>query len=592
LPPFDRRKPGLTTTAARWLIGWGAAILGLAWLLPGHYFPWFTFQQEFAASVGACMIGVAALVSNRGRIGWPWLSLLALAVASIPLMQLAAGQVRFMIDGVLASAYVAAFGIAVCAGATLSKDDRLDMVGAVFAAFVVAAIASVAFCLMQWTDLGTGAFVDAAPPSARFYANFGQPNNLATALAMGVCGLLIGHARGAIGNLATAVGVTFLGFGMVMTQSRTGWVFVAMLVFGMIVLRNRAQLRVPPWAVLAGGAAFVATAVAWAPLNELLLLSPQDEAANRVASGGTRPIHWAVIWDAVWQRPWAGYGWNQAVFAQQASVAHHPGTGEVLNSSHNIALDLLAWNGLPLGLLLIGAITWWFVRQFRACRSAEAAFALAAVGAVFLHGMLELALEYAFFLVPVGLLMGTLDARDPPARTLWFPRWTLGLPVLALAALTAWVGTEYVEVDRTARTMRFVAGGIGTDRVNSAPEPDVWLLDRPRQLHRYMLTPAKKSEDPHYLPWVRDVAMRHPMAPAMLRHAVAAGLNGEPAEARAVLQRLCKMHMAELCDQGRDSWAQLQKRYPDLSVVAYPPTPLELVERGRARPPRGLTVPR
>jgi hypothetical protein len=579
----------VTTTAARWLIGWGVAAMGLAWLLPGHYFPWFTFQQEFGAAVGACLIGAAALASSA-RVSWPWLSLLALAAGTVPLIQLSVGHIRFVIDGVLASSYLAAFGTALCAGATLHRDERLDLVGALFTAFVVAAIVSVAFCLMQWIGFGTGAFVDAAPPSARFYANFGQPNNLATALAIGVCGLLIAHARGAIGVVGTSLGVTFLGFGMVMTQSRTGWLFVALLTFGMIVLRKRAHLRVRPWAVIVGAAAFFMMTVAWAPLNELLLLSPQNEAANRVASSGSRPIHWAVIWDAIGQRPWLGYGWNQTLLAQQATVTAHPGTGEVLNSSHNVALDLLAWNGIPLGLLLIGAIASWFIRQFRTCRDAETAFVLAAVGAVFLHGMLELALEYAFFLLPAGLLMGTLDARPPPARTVWMPRWSLGVPVLALAGLTAWVGAEYMEVDRAARTMRFVASGIGTDRVNSAPEPDVWLLDRPRQLHRYMLTPATKSDDPHYLPWVRDVAMRHPMAPAMLRHAVAAGLNREPTEAGAVLQRLCKMHMASLCDQGRESWTQLQERYPELRLIPYPTTPLELIERDRLNRPRGLPV--
>lgn len=575
----------------RLIVLFGLSLLGLSWLLPGHYFPWVTFQQEWAACAGALLLGAAASVSGDKRIVWPPLALVALGAAIIPLAQHALGLVYFLSDATLAAAYVAGFGLAMATGATLVKSHGINLAWALPGSLLVAAFVSTAMALMQWHNLGTGAFVDGAPASARYYANFGQPNNLATALAVGVCGLLIGHARGAIGGSSTALGIAFLGFGMVMTQSRTGWLFVALLAFGMIVMRNRAELRVRSLAVLVGTAAFFALAAAWAPLNELLLLSPQGAAADRVASGGTRPTHWAVIWDAVWQRPWGGYGWNQTLLAQQAVVTNHPGTGEVLNSSHNVALDLLVWNGLPLGLLLIGAVTWWFVRQFRLCKSTEAAFMLAAVGAIFLHGMLELALEYAFFLLPAGLLMGALDARDPPARTLSSPRWALGLPLLALAGLTAWVGAEYMEVDRTARTMRFVAGGIGTDRVNSAPEPDVWLLDRPRQLHRYMLTPARKSDDPRYLPWVRDVAMRHPMAPAMLRHAVAAGLNGEPAEARAVLERLCKMHMAKLCDQGRDSWAQLQVRYPELSAVGYPPTPPELAERARARPPTGLLVP-
>jgi hypothetical protein len=444
-------------------------------------------------------------------------------------------------------------------------------------ALTAAAILAVGMCFMQWLSVGTGAFVDDAPPSARFYANFGQPNNLATALAIGICALLWFHARGTIGVFGAALCVAFLGFGIVMTQSRTGWLFVALLCLGLLALRRRANLRVPPWAVIVGAAIFAVAAAGWQPLNDALLLAKQQDATERLAAAGFRSIHWRVMLDAISQQPLLGYGWNQAILAQQAAVLNHPATGEVLNSSHNIALDLMVWNGVPIGLLLILAVVAWFARQFRICRSAEQAFLLAAVGAVFLHGMLELALEYAFLMLPAALLMGSLDGMEPPAAAPTTPPAVFAVPLVLLAALAGFVGAEYLEVDRTARTMRFVAAGIGTDRVSQAPEPDVVLLDRPRMLHRYMLTRARQDNDPDYLPWVRSVAMRHPMAPAMLRHALAAGLNDRPKEAQAVLARLCKMHMATLCDQGRASWSQLQTQHAKLRDIPYPGTPNELV---------------
>ena len=40
---------------------------------------------------------------------------------------------------------------------------------------------------------------------------------------------------------------------------------------------------------------------------------------------------------------------------------------------------------------------------------------------------------------PIGLLMGTLDARTPAAQGVSSPRWGLALPVATLTALTAWV---------------------------------------------------------------------------------------------------------------------------------------------------------
>jgi hypothetical protein len=284
-------------------------------------------------------------------------------------------------------------------------------------------------------------------------------------------------------------------------------------------------------------------------------------------------IHWQVIWDAIWQRPWVGYGWTQTVIAQQAAVLNHPATGEVLFSSHNIALDLLVWNGVPVGALIIGAVVWWFIRQFRLCDSADRFFTLAAVTAIVLHGLLELPLEYAFFLLPTGLLMGALDGTAPYAPSWSLPRFTMAVPAVLLSALIAWVGTEYIQIDATSRTLRFVAMGIGLDRVSIAPEPDVVLLDRPLNLHRYILTPARKSDDPAYMQWVRDVATRQPLAPAMLRYALAAGLNGQTQEATEILARICKMHSEELCNGGRASWSMLQRQHPELRNIAYPSIP-------------------
>lgn len=554
------------------LLLFGSAALCVAWLLPGHYFPWFTFQQEFAAAIGVSLIAMPAWLVRRQPIHWPWLSVLALAAACIPPLQLAAGQIHFVSDAVLASGYLAGFGLCIAAGATLARRGTQDVAGAVMSALAVAAIASVAMCLMQWLDVGTGAFVDGAPRASRYYANFGQPNNLATALAIGVCALLLGYARGAIGPVGTAVGAAFLGFGLVMSQSRTGWLFVALLALWLLLMRRRANLRLPALAIVVGAVLFFAAVAAWNPLNEAMDIASRGSAADRATGGvSRRMIHLQVMWDAVWQQPWFGYGWTQAVLGQQAAVLAHPATGEVLTNSHNFLLDLLLWNGVPIGLMLIASLTWWFARQIWICRDTERLCVLAAVGAIFLHGLLEFPLDYAFFLLPAGLLMGALDGRDRHATTLTLPPATMAVPAVMLCGLIVWVGSEFIlQVNPTARTMRFVAGGIGLDKVNTAPEPDVTLLDRLLNLHRYMLTPAHKSRDPNYMPWVRAVATRHPMAPAMLRHALAAGLNGQAEEARLVLARLCKMHSAERCDEGRIAWRTLQSRYHELNGVPYP----------------------
>ena len=43
--------------------------------------------------------------------------------------------------------------------------------------------------------------------------------------------------------------------------------------------------------------------------------------------------------------------------------------GEYIEHSHNLVLDLLVWNGIPIGGLIILALAWWFIAHIRACRN-------------------------------------------------------------------------------------------------------------------------------------------------------------------------------------------------------------------------------
>jgi hypothetical protein len=143
----------------------GAAALCLAWLVPGHYFPWMSGQQEFAAVAGSLLVGAAGLSARR--IYWPALALIATAAAAIPLIQLASGQIRFISDGVVPAAYLAGFGLAIAAGATLVRERRVDVTGLLMSALGVAALVSAGMGFQQWLGQGTGVFIDALGPGAR-----------------------------------------------------------------------------------------------------------------------------------------------------------------------------------------------------------------------------------------------------------------------------------------------------------------------------------------------------------------------------------------------------------------------------------------
>ena len=79
--------------------------------------------------------------------------------------------------------------------------------------------------------------------------------------------------------------------------------------------------------------------------------------AQRAGSGHERLGMWMQIIHAIGERPWFGYGWNQTSVAVVESI--HFNTVKFGLIAHNIVLDLLVWNGLPLGFLIIAYFAIW-----------------------------------------------------------------------------------------------------------------------------------------------------------------------------------------------------------------------------------------
>jgi hypothetical protein len=70
---------------------------------------------------------------------------------------------------------------------------------------------------------------------------------------------------------------------------------------------------------------------------------------------------------------------------------------------------------------------------------------------------------------------------------------------------------------------------------------------------------------------MRDVMQRNSSPPAMLRYALAAGLTGRADEAAKTLALICSLHDEKRCAEGRQSWVQLQDKYPQLRGIVMAP---------------------
>jgi len=171
--------------------------------------------------------------------------------------------------------------------------------------------------------------------------------------------------------------------------------------------------------------------------------------------------------------------------------------------------------------------------------------------------------------VPLGLLMGTVQGHVEERPSGLRAKW-LAAPVAALAGMLIWIGVEYVRVEEAARQLRFVLAGVGVDKVPYVAPPEVRLLDGPREFHRFWNTPARAAMPAADVDWMRDVVERNPERQAMLRYALAAGLNGRAADAASTLTALCKLRSSRRCSQSRQFWAEAQSLNPQLRNIPFP----------------------
>lgn len=549
----------------------------LAWLLPGHYYPYTAFHQDYLSAASCVLVALAAVITGRQwPVQMPSSAGVALLLIVVPAAQWAFGMLPFASDAWLSAMYLGGFVLAVVTGAQLSSSQP-RFVATLFGAIAVAAVVSVGIGLVQWFGLGPYPFVEPAIPGDRLTANLAQPNQLASLLGIGIAAMIWLFESRKIGGLATSAAMVLLGAGLVLTQSRASWLFVGGFVALWVLYRRRLALRTRAPAVICAVGLFVLGMFLRAPLEALLQNADTAGVAMQVRGfeGGKRLINWQTLVDALMQSPWLGYGWLQIAAAQQAAALNHPSSFELLSAAHNQLLDFLVWNGVPLGLLLIGGMAWWTIDRMRRCGDLDTWGALLALAVLTAHSMVELPLQYAYFLLPAGLLVGVIEARTPGGGRFFVPvgKTVFACALLVMSGLLWVIWDEYLKVDEAVRQVRLKYETRIVHRDLNPRAPDVMLLDGQREYVKLWLDEPRVGMPAAELDWLRTVARRYPAPGAMMRYALAAGMNGRNEEAQRSLQLMCRMAVRRHCDQGRATWAAQAETAPQLRAIAYPPTP-------------------
>jgi O-antigen ligase len=544
--------------------------MSLPWLLPNHSQPWTSFHTDAAMALAALPLAAWAFWALPGRVAIPMASLAAALLALVPVAQAAMGTIRYGGDGWIAALYLLGFAMAVIVGSQIEAMRPGALTPALFLSFGTAALLSMGLALYQWLGL-TWLGVFAVPlvgGGGRAMANLAQPNHLATLLVWGLIAIWYAHLRHQARGWVCALAAAVLLLGVAMTQSRTGGLEVLLLGMVSLYRRDALQSRRNAIVLVALGVWFVIAFVGWAPLNRALGETGVAAIEERLAPG-TRLLHWHLLLDAAMQRPWTGWGWNQIVQAQVALASAYPPSHEVVQYGHNLLLDLLLWNGLPLALLVALALVAWLVYQVRHAHSVQRVLLLAAVAVFLLHAQLELPHGYLLFLLPVGLMVGMLGQPMAGGGGVAAPRFLLRLALAGLALSLALVLVDYARMEEAWQAQRMRDARVGS--LDAAPVPQAVLLSQLQALLESARIVVRADMPRHEVEQLRDIAQRQPSAQALLRFARATALNGDPVQARRTLDTLCRLYPPRQCASIKAAWIELAENDPAIVLQAWPP---------------------
>ncbi len=544
------------------------------WLAPNHYPPWTSFHNEaalFAALIAFCF----GAVTDSKSVWLPRATLLSFAtLVLIVWLQVATGQIMYGGDALVSSLYLIGVGLAWWLGARAALDSWAPKRDVIFyaALMVFAATTSASLAVLQWLQMETSLGIYAAErgPNMRPYANLAQPNLLATLLVIGVvCSYLL-YVSGRVKAWQLAVLAIFLSFGLVATESRAG-ILSAIGVGIFLIVRGKLAQKTGVWSVVvAWWGLLLALRFLWQPINEMLLLQAARQEAMAVDS--VRLVIWKQIMAAIASSPWAGYGWRQTIVAQKTGIETVSGSAPT-DYAHSVVLDVLAWVGLPLGIVLIALAGWWILRTIRDLKDSTELLLFTATIPFFVHSMLEFPFAYAFFLFPIAWVFGFLQARQMPQKFRVRERLPQMNKILAIGGLLGFslvcgrVLLEYLVAEEDCRVMRFEMRNVGTKPLDYEA-PQLLLLTQLDEMLKMGRIKPERGMAVVDIERMRKANASLAWASLHLKYVIALGLNGQPEEATRQLRNIGALYGKVTYKSATEELKKVRdEKYPELSLV-------------------------
>jgi hypothetical protein len=546
----------------------GLGLLGLSWLLPNHYSPWLSFHSEAIAfaAIAALMAGVL-ISSVSPKILMPSLVPGLLAIAALPWLQWICGLSFFAGDAWLVSYFLIGWALAIFLGYHFTQDGADKCLLGLMHMLWVAALLSAMIGLVQWLKLepDLGIYVWQTDLDSPALGNMGQPNQLSTLLLMGLVAYGYVYERGLIGRFTLVIGVLFMTWVLVLAHSRAGMLGVLAIGGALWVKHSRIRSHLSKPLIIGWMITFGLATIASPYIDRALLL----EAGHEVLfSSGGRGLIWMQILEGIAHAPWAGYGWNQTATAQLAGVEPHVGSMYV-SYAHNALLDILAWNGVPLGLMLIGLGGYWFFTRFFRVSGLTGTYAMVALLPFVAHSMVEFPFAYAYFLLSAGLLMGVVEASLGVSEGWLISRFWAGCALAGWIAIGGIMVREYFLIEEDYRVARFESFRVGVTEA-TYETPKLWIFTQMDSMLKATRQQALPCMTAQQLEDLGRTALRFPQGGIIFRYALALALNGNPAAAVHWMSVLRGLFGDDFYQRAKVAWVEQAEKYPELNSIRLP----------------------
>lgn len=420
--------------------------LTLAWFTLDYNHPWVSFSAEFYAFL--FLVPLLFYFKNKD-INLPIRLIPLLLLSFIPVIQFIFNKILFFSTSLLSFIYILSFFISIILGHNLyGNSNKLQENFSLISRFLaLAGIVTSIIAILQFFNLESFfPFIKDMGRYQRPFANFAQPNNMATFLIICLMSCLYLYQKNKNNTIIYFSVSLIICIGIVLSQSRTAFLSVIFIVAYLFYCNKYNFYRINFYFLFFYFLFFIFLFLFLPELSQYIfkiLDINSVELVNivrKTQNDSSRFEIWQQMILAISKEPIWGYGWYQTEVASLMSLSEGL-TNYWVNSAHNFVLDFIIWNGFLIGipfLLYLVIFGYIFIREIK---DLEGKIVFSMLIPFLNHSMLEFPQNYSYFLLPIGFLIGLVLNKE--IKVLKIPKIVSKLIFFITLLLIFFVYREY-----------------------------------------------------------------------------------------------------------------------------------------------------